>query len=503
MTISPYAIEHLRAEIGELLGRVEQGRDLAALRVAYAADNPLGFDLRRFLVTELGLVPYPKFDTMVEGLTSHVYNEWIGANSTGKTQLAAGVAVALGVVAGWLVLVTAPREHQLKHNFMRKVFAAGERARLPGEFGTLGWRLTRGDEAGILGFTSDAVSRYGGYHSPVGTCVILDEAQGIEGAEAWEGLRGAMMGAGVRRWLSLGNPLFAQGRFREVAGLPHYHVVRIAAADSPNVIEGRTVIPGLIGVTDIEETARDFGIGSNYYRSRILAEFPTQNEEALFDRRWLDAAAERWATEPHPSDETETILSVDPARYGADETAVCIRRGVHVLAFAAWHHSDTMETIGKLRVLGEQYRVTPYWAQGGNPNRAIKARGRVIVDAIGLGAGVLDRLREVGYRIEEYNSGFKATVALPGIQFANRRAQSFWHLATELQRGRIALPADEKLFDELLQVKARSNSVGKVLLESKDDLRARLGRSPDRADALAMAFHADSGYSVGVASAAL
>jgi len=182
---------------------------------------------------------------------------------------------------------------------------------------------------------------------------------------------------------------------------------------------------------------------------------------------------------------------------------VCIRRGVHVLAFAAWHHSDTMETIGKLRVLGEQYRVTPYWAQGGNPNRAIKARGRVIVDAIGLGAGVLDRLREVGYRIEEYNSGFRATVVLPGIQFANRRAQSFWHLATELQRGRIALPADEKLFDELLQIKARTNSVGKIQLESKDDLRARLGRSPDRADALAMAFHADSGYSVGVASAAL
>ena len=72
-----------------------------------------------------------------------------------------------------------------------------------------------------------------------------------------------------------------------------------------------------------------------------------------------------------------------------------------------------------------------------------------------------------------------------------------------VQRGLLALPPDEKLFDELLQIKARANSVGKVLLESKDDLRARLGRSPDRADALAMAFSADSGYSIGCASAVL
>jgi hypothetical protein len=115
-------------------------------------------------------------------------------------------------------------------------------------------------------------------------------------------------------------------------------------------------------------------------------------------------------------------------------------------------------------------------------------------------AGVLDRLRETGYRIQEYNSGFKATAQLPGIAFTNHRAQSYWHLATELQRDRIALPADEKLFDELLQIKARTNSVGKVQLESKDELRVRLGRSADRADALAQASSGDSGgCSVGTA----
>lgn len=72
-----------------------------------------------------------------------------------------------------------------------------------------------------------------------------------------------------------------------------------------------------------------------------------------------------------------------------------------------------------------------------------------------------------------------------------------------MQRGRIALPPDEKCFDELLQIKARPNSVGKLQLESKDELRGRLGRSPDRADALAQAWAADSGYSIGVAQVAV
>jgi hypothetical protein len=58
-----------------------------------------------------------------------------------------------------------------------------------------------------------------------------------------------------------------------------------------------------------------------------------------------------------------------------------------------------------------------------------------------------------------------------------------------LELGKIALPRDEKLFDELAGIKWRVNSGGKIQLESKDDTRARLGRSPDRADAVAMAFH--------------
>src|SRR5207249_9490761 len=84
---------------------------------------------------------------------------------------------------------------------------------------------------------------------------------------------------------------------------------------------------------------------------------------SLFDRRWLDAAAERWTSEPHPDDRTETILSVDPARYGADETAVCVRRGFHVLAFAAWHHSDTMERSEERRV-GKEWRWRGVGLQG-------------------------------------------------------------------------------------------------------------------------------------------
>lgn len=72
--------------------------------------------------------------------------------------------------------------------------------------------------------------------------------------------------------------------------------------------------------------------------------------------------------------------------------------------------------------------------------------------------------------------------------FANRRAKSYWHLQRLLEEGRIALLRDEKLFDELAATRWKVNSTAKVQIQPKDDLRARIGRSPDRADACAMAF---------------
>jgi len=124
---------------------------------------------------------------------------------------------------------------------------------------------------------------------------------------------------------------------------------------------------------------------------------------------------------------------------------------------------------------------------GVRPNTSVSgAWGELICDAVGLGAGVADRLRQLGYQVSEFNGGFQ-----PGRRdrFFNGRSESYWNLREILEAGRIALPKDEELFHELLSLNWRPTPLGLVQLESKSDLKLRLGKSPDRADCVSMLFY--------------
>jgi len=104
---------------------------------------------------------------------------------------------------------------------------------------------------------------------------------------------------------------------------------------------------------------------------------------------------------------------------------------------------------------------------------------------VGLGAGVLDRLKELEFAVIGFNGGRSPS---DGGRYLNARAEAYWRLRELLEAGEVALPPDEKLMDELLSVRWRPTPEGKVRIEAKDDLKARLGRSPDRADAIVMAI---------------
>ncbi len=99
--------------------------------------------------------------------------------------------------------------------------------------------------------------------------------------------------------------------------------------------------------------------------------------------------------------------------------------------------------------------------------------------------------------MSEYNGG---AFTSDRHRFLNRRAASFWHLRTLLEERNIALPRDEGLFEELLAIRWFPTSDGRVQLERKQDMKNRLGRSPDKADAVCMAFAEDQGGRVYVGS---
>ncbi len=104
---------------------------------------------------------------------------------------------------------------------------------------------------------------------------------------------------------------------------------------------------------------------------------------------------------------------------------------------------------------------------------------------MGLGAGLADRLRQLKYRVLEFNGGAKAKRTVSDtVEFQNERASAFFRIREALQAGRLQLPPDELLMDELTAIRYHDTPVGRVALEPKEELTARLNRSCDRADAL-------------------
>ncbi len=161
-------------------------------------------------------------------------------------------------------------------------------------------------------------------------------------------------------------------------------------------------------------------------------------------------------------------LGVDVARFGSDKTALCVRRGWRVEYLRSFTRVDTMRTAGEAVTLVRDNDIPA-----------------VFVDEGGLGAGVVDRLRELGAPVHGVQFGGKARQS---GRFANMRAEIFWELRRLFNDQLIAIPRDEELISQLLGLKYDVTSAGQVKMESKSSLRRRGLRSPDKADALALAF---------------
>jgi len=266
------------------------------------------------------------------------------------------------------------------------------------------------------------------------------------------------------------------------------------------VLKGRTVIPGGPSPQFAQRIASEFGRGSGTYRARVEGEFPDQGEDALFRRSSIERAVELFETGAFAEEarRAERVISIDVARMGADQTVLAVRKGPVLSEFVAWSKADTMESVERIRTHLARLEVRPFlevpvhfgergWS--GLRTRKAGGRGTVVVDEVGIGSGVLDRLKELGYDAKGYNGGRRPSGSRRQAErFANARAQDFWNLRELLEAEAIALPPDEELADELLATTWRPTPEGKIALPRKEEIKSLIGRSPDRADALAMAF---------------
>ena len=370
-----------------------------------------------------------------------------------------------------IALSTAPTFRQVRHVLWRQVHRLYRPSAklLGGKMLDTRWEIS--DERYAMGLSAENADQFQGFHSP-NMLIVVDEAEGVSD-EIYEAIE-AVMTAADPLLLLIGNPTTVTGAFRRAFYEERqlYHNITISALDSPNVQAGKTVVPGLTSAKWVEERRETWGEDNPIFRARVLGEFPDQAEDTLISLSDLEAAASRWAAGETPETlgdaPQEVVLAVDVARFGSDRSVILRRQGNRVADIRTFRDMDTMQLAG--------------WVAA-----AIRETSpeRVCVDEIGVGAGVVDRLKEQGHPVKGINVARRARQER---LFVNVRAEGYWRLKELFASGEIAIPNDHQLMGELAALRYSFDSQGRVLMESKEAMRQRGLPSPDKADALMLAF---------------
>ena len=207
--------------------------------------------------------------------------------------------------------------------------------------------------------------------------------------------------------------------------------------------------------------------------TEATGEPPDMNSEAPVPagttHRYLPSPSGRGAGGEGGLDPNEPVyMGVDVARFGFDKSVLCVRQGQRVLDVHSLGRIDTMRLVHEIMRTAAEMNVTA-----------------IFVDEGGVGGGVVDRLRELGAPV--YGVHFGGSARRP-TRFFNRRSEIFWELRRLFDLQAIALPRDEELAGQLLGLRYDISSSGQVRLEGKREMRKRGMPSPDKADALALAF---------------
>jgi hypothetical protein len=212
-----------------------------------------------------------------------------------------------------------------------------------------------------------------------------------------------------------------------------------------------------------------YGEESNEFRVRCLGLFPTGDVDAFIALESVEAAMARDSTPP-PSH--ERVWALDVARQGDDDCALVERIGQHVEILDVWHGNDLMLTASKVAV-----RYTTM--------HATLKPSVVVVDSIGIGAGVVDRLRALDIPVRGINVGESPSVE---GRYYNLRAELWDRVKQGLVGRTLRLPKDERLLRELIAPRYEYTADQRLKIESKKDMRSRGIGSPDIADAVCLSF---------------
>ena len=310
-----------------------------------------------------------------------------------------------------------------------------------------------------------------GVHSE-NVLLVVDEASAVP-EKIFEAAAGSMSGHNATTVL-LSNPTRTSGTFFETqTRLAHlWWTRRWSCIESP-----------LVSDAFVQEMKERYGEESSAFRVRVLGDFPASDDDVLIPYHLIEEAVKRdIVPDPHGT----VIWGLDPARFGSDRTALCKRVGNVVTDLTSWRQLDTMATVGRVK---NEYDTLPLHQR---PTE-------IMVDVIGVGAGVVDRLRELGLPVRGIN--VSESPSIKGT-YANLRAELWAATKAWFEARGCKIPESDALIAELSSVRYLFTSSGKMQIEAKESMKRRGLHSPDLADALVLTMASEAATAMGAASTA-
>jgi ribosomal protein L37AE/L43A len=407
-------------------------------------------------------------------VNTHLKTAVKACHASGKTYVAA-VAVLWWLIThrNCIVLTTAPTWMQVERVLWSEIHAAVNRAAyvFPRPSAT---KLELEPNRYAIGLSTNESVRFQGFHAE-NILVIIDEAPGVL-PEIYDAIAGITAGGNIRI-LALGNPVIASGPFYDAftEKRESWNLITISAFDTPN-LAGLTP-ESLLGLPDheldansypylttrrwVQEKYKEWGPGHPLWESRVLGNFPTQSEDALFALTWLEQAKLR------TEGDGDLYAGIDVAGPGEDETVLCVRRGPRIILLRIWANRDPRGDV--------LAALLPY-------KGSLKG---VNIDSAGIGYYMAQHLKDHELPVTEINVGERAK---DSEKFFNRKAEVYWAFRMRAEAGDVAGLTDERAIAQLVGIRYSHNSRGQVVIESKEDARKRGVKSPDRAEAIILAF---------------
>ncbi len=450
---------------------------------------------RKGLSIEPGPAPYQL--AIAEDMADYNREAVVGPRGIGKTTIVAGLALHHAEVwdgfTDWKAITTASNWRQLVDYLWPEIHKVARYLRWPmlgrppynPRFELLKERLVLSTGEVTAAASSRPETMEGAHASQL--LYLFDEAKIIPEA-TWDAVEGAFSDDNGR-WLAISTPGYAQGRFYDIhrhqPGFMDWHTRRVTVEDA--------IAAGRVAQSWADKRKVAWGEASQLYRMQVLAEFGVFNPGAMIPLTWIEAANMRWsewAAAGFPGTPTGVAVDVGGG-LGADMSTIALIydnvkvRAVYAVGRAINPEQATMELVG---------RLAPYLSDGKTP---------CFPDAVGIGAGVYHRMRELGYKVYPFIASAKTDLldAMETFGFQDWRAAGWITLREMLDPANkvgVCLPPDDEiermsgvipnstLTADLTVMRAWVSSASKWRVPSKDDIRKEIGASTDIGDAVMM-----------------